>query len=245
MKEYANITCGILTPFDMTPVEKGGLIFELWSRHPWALPTHFGNVEPVRRRWTGVPDATIHWLDPFLWKNNISKVSGSVWFGRNQKHSCLYLNLKYTNALSKHDDWVRFLTDACGVLKADIGYVHLTTSREMADPDIPYDCTYAVDRGLNTHDLRKGIPNLCWAMVFGGKYHDVVERMHQISVASVRRINECQTYLQLTPSMENVIDDYKAFNDIRLKVRRELGDDFFSCSGDITRKPMFIFGLEL
>jgi len=242
MKKYANITCGVLTPSDTSTIAHGKLILELLARHPWAAPTHLGNEEPIRELYTEVADGIRHWADPVLWKNKSSKAEGSVWFGKGKKHSCLYLNAEPKQSIINQDLWISFLVDACDSLQADFGYIHLTTEQEMADPNILYDHTYAVDRGLTTHDLRKGIPNLSWAMIFGKVYQPLIQRFGRAS--TLMKFKEMPTlnqfFVQLTSSIEEIRKDYQTFDAARRRLKEELGDDFLcSINGSAQWKPTF------
>ena len=134
-----------------------------------------------------------------------------------------------------------FLIDACSVLHADFGYIHLTTDKEMSDPSTPYDYTYAIDRGVTTHDLTKGIPNLSWAMVFGGPYTSLIDHFRRLSVANIRDLSEGRFYVQLTDSLDEIRNDYATFNDVRLRIRKGLGENFLSNSEGPVWRPTFKF----
>jgi len=244
MKEHSNITCGILSPLDLSSSSHGSQVLELLSRYGWLIPTNIGNFEPIRGEYRGLADGLKAWKDPFLWKNTASKLKGSVWFGHGEQHSNLYLRLKPRRVSLIQDDLVNFLIEACGVLRADMGYIHLTTHSEMEDKSIPYEYSYAIDTGLTTHDLRKGIPNICRAMVFGIRYKSIAERFENASPLSkfCEIPAKNQWFIQLSPSLDDLRVGYDTFSANRKKLIDEVGSDFISYSGGAEWKPIFTFG---
>jgi hypothetical protein len=228
MKKYANIMCGILTPLDTTSAEKGKLILEALARHPWAAPTHVGNTEPIRNHYSGPGTCASNWADPFLWKNDSSKIEGAVWFGRGKKHSCLYIGGDPKRTSFDQGKWINLLTDLCSALRADFGYIHLTTNEEMSDANIPHDCSYAVDRGLTTHDLNKGLPKLCWAMLFGKRYELAVKHLSHVAdvVSKIETTQSGHVFVQITPQLTDILTDYPAFNEARKEIIRRAEMNF-------------------
>ena len=53
MSQYANITCGVLTPCDVSAELSAKNVFELLAKHGWAMPTHYGNEEPIQEKYIG------------------------------------------------------------------------------------------------------------------------------------------------------------------------------------------------
>src|SRR6266699_1970400 len=157
MNGYANIICAVITPRDLSSKEGGSSVIDLLESYQWARPTHVGNCEPISEPYSDPSSALKHWSDPFLWQNLNNGLEGSVWLGRGVKHTCLYMNLNAnTKSQMDQDAWLTFIRTACCTLRPDLSYLHLTTNRELEDSRIPYDYTYAIDRGLTTHDLEKG-----------------------------------------------------------------------------------------
>lgn len=242
MKHYQNIVCGVLSPIDLTDTAYCPMVMELLSRHSWILPTHVGNYEPIRTSYSNTPDALGLWADPFLWKNIHTKIRGAIWFGRKKQHSCLYVNLKPQRHLFRQHDWVLFLKDASNTLKADYGYLHLITEQEFADQSIGYERLHAIDVGITTRQLKVGIPNICWSMVFGAPYEKLVERLRHTSMQSVLTdLTDQIAYLQLTPSLFDILDNYSSFKDARLNLKRELGENCPFVSDIHNLSPSFLF----
>lgn len=240
MKEYANITCGILTPWDVSSTARAKTVLKLLARHSWVMPTHIGNEEPIRERYLGVGEAMVHWLDPFLWKNAVSKIEGSLWFGHGENHTCIYVHSKLNAKTPNQAHWIEFLRDACTSLEADLGYLHLTTIAEAQDKDIPYASTYAIDTGITTRELVKGIPNLCWAMVLGGHYRHLADQFRRFAPTLTKELGDDKVYVQLTDSLLGIRSNYRAFEKARLEIKEKIGEGFFS-SAEENWRPTFVF----
>lgn len=242
MKHYTNITCGVLTPKDLSSREHGELVLRLLARHSWVLPSHVGNTEPIRTPYVDPESELTRWEEPLLWRNDRSGATGSVWFGRGTMHSCLFLHVPSPRGSSPQEAWINFLVDACGTLEADIGYVHLTTDKEMSQS---YEAASAIATGMTTHDLQKGVPNLCWAMLFGKPYQAVSQRFRSApSLSSFKELPQAgQILVQLTSSMASIETDYRGFEDLRQAVKIQVGEDFLwsSESGAARWTPHFSF----
>jgi hypothetical protein len=242
MKPYSNITCGVLSPLDLSSPEFATAILQLLARYAFISPTHAGNWEPLKDKYTEISGGISHWKNPFLWKNTRSGTTGSIWFGRGLSHSCIYVHASPHQSSASDPDWVSFLIDACGLLEADIGYVHLTTQDEFADADIPYECTYAVNTGLTTTDLLRGIPKLCWGTYLSGPYKEIGLRFKKLSLPIiVAEPRENAFYVQLTPAMDSVSKDYQVFKNVRRTVQDQVGgSSIFGCK-DQAWRPHFMF----
>jgi hypothetical protein len=225
MKSYSNVTCAVLSPLDISKPERGKQFLDLLERHPFVTPTKIGNSEPIIDKFDGPTKSIGKWTDPVLWQN--AKVEGSAWFGHGNKHSCIYWRLKPKNC--NQNALKSFFLDTCQLFKADFGYIHLMTQEEMGSSEIPYDCNYAIDVGVTTKDLEKGIPNLCWATVFGECYGKLVNTSQQPGLHTLVEYHQQseQTYIQLTPMISDVSQNYAAFDEVRQK-RKPLLESRFS-----------------
>lgn len=246
MKPYSNITCAVLTGRDLTAKEEGKNFLTALMPFAWALPTVIGNSEPLREKYVGEQEALGHWQDPFLWKNTSTAVEGSVWFGHGNLHSCIYLHLKPLGSMIRQEELTRFVSKVSQGFDADFGYIHLTTEREMADPAILRGLSYAVDTGLTTHDLIKGIPKLCWAMVFGSRYEDIASRFASLKPQeslTTRLEDGKHTLVQLNNNLVDSSDDYETFKNVRNKIVQVVGDDFLRKpdGGPADWRPNFSF----
>jgi hypothetical protein len=229
MKTYTNLTVAVLSPLDISSPEFGVAFFELLESNPLVVPTQIGNAEPISELYEGRTKGVLSWSDPVLWKNTNTKVNGSIWFGFGKRHSCIYLHLNPKNC-----DQVllkRFLLESCKLFKADFGYIHLMTQQEMESSETPYMFSYAIDTGLTTNDLKNGVPNLCWATVFGPcyeNYRNAIAKLKSIAIVD-HDANSDLTYLQLTDNIKDIISDYAEFNAIRTEAKEMIGNQLF-CS---------------
>jgi hypothetical protein len=219
------------------------VLLSLLSRHAWASPSHFGNDEQTLDRCSDNARALTMWADPVLWRNEQTRAEGSVWFGRGAAHSCFYLRNRAPLRNGDHHQraWVELLADTCIALEADFGYLHLTTQSELAQN---YAAAHAIDTGITTHDLRKGIPDLCWAMVFGPRYRVVSERFRNLTgLAELREIQATgHVVVELTESLFSIATDYEKFDAWRREVKARVGDDFlWHSGGSRTWAPEFAF----
>jgi hypothetical protein len=238
MKPYAAITCGVLSPLDLSGDLMGRAVLKMMGRHPLALPTHVGNVEPMRTPYEGINGGISHWADPFLWKNKKTKISGSIWFGTSNRHGAFYVSQDLEKAsLTAQVPWVELLLDACRTITADFGYIHLTTKQEL---DECYEAAHAIDLGITTHELRKGLPNLCWGMYFGDPYRELSKRFEDLDLKAIR-IVEGGVYVQLTDSLEDILRSYLKFNEERMRILNEMGANFLMTSGEGKWLPEFLF----
>jgi hypothetical protein len=225
---------------------QGEKFFNALEPFVWAVPNIIGNSEPLREKYRNPQQALSLWHDPFLWKNSLRKAEGSVWFGHKKMHSCIFLHLKPGTHPVQQNEMTRCLVELSERFNADFGYVHLTTDREMVDPTLPHELNYAVDTGLTTHDLSKGIPKLCWAMVFGPRYASVGARFEAAQTQGVltrRTANGQHTLVQLTPDLTELSADYEAFQKKRDEVKRIVGADFLRAldGGMAQWRPNFPF----
>ncbi len=53
-----------------------------------------------------------------------------------------------------------------------LGYVHLMTQAEH--DDCGYDACYEIELGISEHGLKKGLPNICWAMIWGQPFIEMI-----------------------------------------------------------------------
>ena len=94
---------------------------------------------------------------------------------------------------------------------ADFGNINLSTLREV---DIfGDDLLYPLSIGLNTRDLRKGIPLLPWATVFGAPYINLlgVDTFLRVPAQSVVQLSAEQVYIQVTESMHDIHENFDNF----------------------------------
>jgi len=193
---------------------------------PDLSPEFYGNFEPVRTPFRSIGE--VSWKPPFLWKRTAGvRADGAVWFANPDNHSATYLRI--TGRRQPTDQVVAFVQASAVALSLDFAYVHLMTEKETKAPRISYDMWYPIDIGVTSSDLRKGIPNVCWAMVLGPPYVRMIGRERLLSAPcfAVRELSDEHLYLQLTAKVEDVQEDFEEFDELRQKLKAHLGESVF------------------
>lgn len=211
MKEPEDFTLKILLPSGFEEkINCKKLLSLLNNTLEEFFPNKIGNWEPIKTPFISIDEACKYWQYPFLWKRvkNI-RCEGNVSMGFKNTHSTIVVwsiskNLPVPKIIS-------FLNSACTQFEADIGYIHLCVKRESEVFD--YDLWYPLSIGLVTHDLRKGIPLLPWATVFGAPYVNLlgIDTFLSAPAQTVIRLNDEQVYLQVTESMNDIREDFDSF----------------------------------
>lgn len=161
-----------------------------------------------------------------------------------------------------------FFFDLCEKFEADFGEAHILTQAETMDrieavrtqPNVkPEIAQRGVDRMLgriqamgfasvlwqmtqsqiNSHQLKKGIPDLFWLTAFGPPYVELFGRDRLISspVHRIRDLNYGGIGLELVPHLEDDPSDWEHFRRVKLKVKEYLNSDAFTDS-PLTRHPV-------
>jgi hypothetical protein len=202
---------GILIRPHLSGREQGRLFFEfLRSSLPGWVPDRYGISEPVRDTFSFEKLESIldRWVTGFIFKRRQPRTDGHVLFGSRYRglHDVVYLS-----AHAKEIDmaavrvFVDQLNDAWGV---DLAYVHQGGGeQELSDLEYYDRCIAPFGQGLTTHDLKKGLPGLSWAMLFGKPYVDFFGRQQ---LASAPAALTCVTpsdlaYIQGTSSLVDCI----------------------------------------
>lgn len=236
---------GLLMPHSMSDSESGAQILQLLVRTaPDLSPEFYGNFEPVRKPFRTVEEAIALWQPPFLWKRKTGvRVDGAIWFGNPGNHSALYMTV--TGRHQATDQAVTLVRADTAPLTVDFAYVHLLTELETKPPKASYDMWYPIDIGVTSHDLRKGIPNLCWAMVFGPPYVRMIGREKLMSAPcfTVKELSGERFYLQITPNLEDVREDFNGFEVSRQRLKAHLGEEFFLALNGTAARAVPAFAL--
>lgn len=192
----------------------------LFSRMPAFAPDLYGHFEPVRHPFSSLEECLSDWAMPFLWRRRRPRVEGAIWPSTDL--STIYVS-------GSGDGWESALLESLArslaeALPLDLAYFHLMTDKERDSE--PYDHWYPIDTGVTPHDLRKGIPNLCWLMVFGPSYaariRAVADRVS--SGVSVEELGHGRLALRLTKNLDDV-RDYAGFRLVRQAAKDALDLD--------------------
>lgn len=100
--------------------------------------------------------------------------------------------------------------------------------------------------GLNTHKLRKGLPDLYWVNVFGPPYAKMFNREKLLNAPAfeTRELTSGTVMLRLVPSFRDRIEEWNDFKLQRQMCKQYLGTDAFldsSANESVRRTPQFEF----
>ncbi len=244
------LSSGLLFPFDVSHISCGRKYFELVSAHaPRLLPQKYGNDEPLKGCFSLdaiEPILQASWQDMFLWKSNSSKTNGIWQMGKGLRHSSLFV---YGNNRTINSGELKSLYEAMAVSfgEIDFGYVHA-----LADPEWESFAPFATDMlspfnyGVMTINLRKCIPNLSWATLFGRPYVEMIgmDRLLSSPAFNVEKWGDSLVYVQVSPEISDVESKFSDFSDRRNAVKSHLGDHLFfmpNASQNDSKSPMFTF----
>lgn len=239
------LVAGLLTPLSLAEISSGAQLLDLLIRTaPDLTPEFCGNFEPVRTPFRSIEE--VPWKSPFLWKRTTGvRADGAVWFANPDNHSATYLRV--AGPRQPTDQVVAFVQASAVALSLDFAYVHLMTEKETKAPRISYDMWYPIDIGVTSTDLRKGVPNVCWAMVLGPPYVRMIGREKLLSAPcfAVRELSDEHLYLQLTARVEDVHEDFEGFDELRHKLKAYLGESVFlapNTAQSARAVPTFTYG---
>lgn len=240
----ARIEVGIFTSASLVGKTNGKRLLEvLIESAPHYSPDRYNDHEPIN-----IPfdpsniDEAIHraWGFGFLWKRKTPAMEGHVWVGGNDMHSRMYLSLpRKSFDVERVLHLVGAIREAFGV---DFGYIHLPVDEEDAR-DLQYYRRHVMpfSQGATTEDLRAGIPDFCWAMLFGPPYVELFgrERLLTTPAARVEELGDA-IYIQLTSDIAHVAgrrDDYLA---AQAAAKTHLNSDAFRGMSERCRVPEFL-----
>lgn len=245
----------ILSPLPLIDRRDGRTVLELWKTClPELAPENIGNWEPVDRPFNaGKLDAALDiWKWPFLAERKQPKVSCSVWMRKNAKqplHSTLIWEF-YVPA-DEQDALLRFLGTAAVALKADFACLHLLRASEIERGRANRTVTALDKRAtqfnffLASKDLKRRIPDVYWATVFGRPYLELFGEERLLSAPAFRKevLSEGTVLLQISERLSEV--GTGKFSSARERAISHLGENaFFRPAAEVDgdyRAPTFAF----
>lgn len=225
------LTIGLLTPKSLDSKADGLRLLEILScQGAQFCPEFYGNFEPLRTPFDlhNPASALEAWEYPFLWKRRKSvKSDGSVWMANRGCHGAIYIN-----AQEKGVNWSQvfeFMRTCVATFGCDFGYAHLTSEAELGDSSVPYETLHPIRIGVTTHDLRKGIPLLCWMTILGAPYLDLMGRdcLRRTSLGVVEAYPDDSVCIRLSENPTDMRTDYAKITRVRKALMEQLGSAFF------------------
>ena len=223
----------ILSPQGLASTEEAKDIFHAWiTTLPGLVPERVGKYEPLRTvvRSADLSDALQGWEPPLFLASRRKPRMHCIIFqcgpnGPDTKHSSL--KFEFAAAEATQLGALAFFESLCDVVEADFAAMEVI--------DEPY-LDYGERSGtigylnvkrtgwsfcLSTIGLRKGIPDLYWATVFGKPYVDLFgyEQLVRSPALRTRPLNYGGVMLQLTESFN---DGEQALRPRREEIKRHL-----------------------
>jgi hypothetical protein len=138
---------------------------------------------------------------------------------------------------TRHQDkLLAYLKAASQQSEADIGFIESISERyvdfamesnltEWANKQYPSSWHIL----LGTHELRHWLPDMPWVVVFGPAYVRMFgkERLLSTPAFRVEDIGSEMVFIQLTPKMEDIHEQYDVVMAARAEAKRHLGEDAF------------------
>ena len=128
---------------------------------------------------------------------------------------------------------VDYIQQSMILVDGDIAFIHYVAEKEKLIRfwETKYEGAYidTVDMRLVTATLRHWLPELPWAVVFGQAYVRMfgLERLLAAPAYVVKKLSDEAVYLQLSPKLTDLVDDYAAVDAVRQAVKDHLGRDAF------------------
>jgi hypothetical protein len=196
---------------------------------PDFAPDFYNNYEPINRPFVSVEETIAAWQqDPFLWKHRRGpKSEGSVFFAKPNRFTNLTITFVAGTAQFSTNKLAWFLRLCAVRFDAVFGYLHLLTGAEHED--IGFEASNKIEVGVFEHALKKGIPSLCWATIWGEPYINLfgASTLDTAPVAVLNRLSDTHFYMQLTDSLFDIRDNHDQFRQCKSAAMDHLGRQFF------------------
>lgn len=223
----------ILSPLGLSSTDEAKDILHAWiSSLPNLVPERVGKYEPLRTvlRSADLSDALQDWEPPLFLASRRKPRMHCIIFQRgpnspNNQHSSL--KFEFTAAEATELGALVFLESLCEVVEADFAAMEVIGDAYLEHGERSGTVGYLnVKRTswtfcLSTIGLRKGVPDIYWATVFGKPYVDLFGREQLVKSPALR--TKPLTYggvmLQLT---ESFADGEQALRPRREEIKRHL-----------------------
>jgi hypothetical protein len=218
---------------------------EFYETHlPQLKPSVFNWTDPVSKPWdlsqygNYLPPDRFGDADSIYWnRRKHPKAAGCFHVGKRNKagvHSASHSDISLIAELNGLDvqstlDYIK----KCSVqFDADIAQVHWTTSHETSIRDAEYSFDMAGAYGgseFSDSSLEHWLPTLPWATVFGDAYVRMFGMDHLLSAPAFRveQLSDSVVFVQVTPNLSDLEDDYEEFHAARMRVQAHLGGEAF------------------
>lgn len=222
---------GLVTPRDFEALANVFL-----DSPPGLVPTKMGLYEPMRQNFdpAGIRSLAERSEDAFeiSWKSSKSDVEATRYIP-GYMHSTLIVAAE--PGAASEEELARFVERIAEVFDPTLLMIHLLNSM---DSDIDSKSRMRIEGSdrptFSTHwsDLKEGLPNFYWGMVFGKPYVELfgIEKLLATPAYRVVRVAPETVFVQLTPSILDCEVRHDAITDARKKAIRHLGEPAFMVS---------------
>jgi hypothetical protein len=203
---------------------------------PEFRPIRYGEVEPDAGRWSDdlVERFGSVWPGPYGLAFAFAGAHGT--WGRmasiagNHIHSSLQLHAP--GAGPDDDRALRFLATVADRVGGEFGLIHRfdeLEARRAARNGILLGTRGAPFLMVTSHDLKRGIPDIYWATLFGRRYVEMFgrERLQTAPAAKVDLFPDGYALVQVTPRSADVVAPAGPFGAARERIIEHLGRDAF------------------
>jgi hypothetical protein len=211
------------------PLDDGTELLRLIERHvPEALPEKCGTEDPPRERFSWDALGELWGAGGFLWR--AKGVEGEVIQPQPGQHES-YVLIDADPARVGAEALVAFVEAFCARHRAIYGHVHLVTEadRGRSGPDDPFVNGDEPNLFVTAEEIADSIPALFWTSVLGPPLVDRIgrDRVLGAPVARCSEPSEQTVVLQLTDRVEDLREDYAAFDAAREQAKHHLGAEHF------------------
>lgn len=229
-----DLEIGLLTVDSLGSVDAGERFLRyVETELPEFVPEKFDSTEPLLRDYDSdnLSEVLGVWGASFFWKRRQPRLIGRVWSGSANVHDAVYISAQdVTASLIGSDSLVDFVVGFDKLFRVEIGYIHLTTPSQTEDRDFYIRHVLPFTRGLTVHDLKRGLPGMCWGMLFGESYVNLIGRETLLSAPAYRvfELFGRGVFLQLTSDMFDLVSDCQGVDRVRTDVVNHIGLGVFS-----------------
>jgi hypothetical protein len=180
---------------------------------PELLPERYDSGEPIRRRFSidSLEEPLALWgqfsHQCFLWTRAKPRLLGQ-YYPASPSHPVEVIQLTLKSGSVGQQKLVELLHLWSARFVPIIAYLHRLYDKDLENRDFYRDHVMAFNQGLVLHDLKKGLPGLCWATVFGREYTELFGRQRLATCpAHLAQNRDGVSHLQLTADIESGDND--------------------------------------
>lgn len=221
---------GVLLSRSIRDRESGRSILQ--TLEPHYSPQKFNTYEPINLPYSKeeIDGALEHWGSHFFWRRK-PKILGAAWGGGEAHSSHDSITIDMPMKYFREAEIDRLLGDFAASFGIDFAYVHVDTKEDT--DNLNYYATHLSDfsNGLTTHQLREGIPSLCWLTLLGEPYKKLFEdRLSSVPAYSVKDVGGA-TCIQLTEDIRDVDKKREEYEAAKKAAIDHLDSDAFRVMG--------------